>query len=99
MGVYKSKFGIINESNLLLYKLKYKAISLNAIVEVKISKKKQDLNYIINYFKSNDYDFTIVLDNQEQIEFSFSKKSLNTAAAFKNRILHMKFSLQDTTEE
>ncbi len=96
MNVYKSKFGVINEESLMLYKPKHETISLNSILEVKIIKKKHDLNYFLNLIKNKDYDFIVVLDNQEQIEFSFGKKNLGNAVAFKNRILHMKFSIQES---
>lgn len=95
MKKYKSKYGIIRDGNLILYPLHYQSISLNDIQKIKIIEKKTVMNNIFNFFKKNNYDFTIMLDNEKEIKFSFSKKSLNQAIAFKNRILHSKFCLNN----
>ena len=94
---YQSKYGIITNNDLVLYPLRSQSISLNTIHQIKIIKKKSALKNLFNYFKKNNYDFTIVLDNEKEVRFSFSKKNLNKAIAFKNRILHIKFCLQDTS--
>jgi hypothetical protein len=95
MKDYKSKYGIITNSNLLIYQLNYQSISLNAINRIEIIEKKSPLNYIFNLFEKDTYDFTIVLDNEQEIKFSFNKKNLNQATVFKNKILHSKFCLND----
>lgn len=95
MKNYKSKYGIITNSSLVLYSLNYQSISLNDIHKIKIIEKKSTLNYLFNFFKKENYDFTIMLDNEKEVKFSFSKKNLNQAIAFKNRILHYKFCLND----
>jgi hypothetical protein len=99
MPVYKSKFGLIKEGNLILYKPMREPIALITIVDIKMSKQNLIPNYFLNYFKGNEYDFIIMLDNQKQIKFSFREKKLTSATEFKKRILHMKFSLQDTISQ
>lgn len=99
MKNYISKYGIITNRKLVLYPLNYQSISLSDIHAIKIIEKKSEQNNVFNYFKRNNYDFTIMLDNEKEVKFSFSKKNLNNAIEFKTRIWHTKFSLQDSTSE
>lgn len=99
MKNYKSKYGIITDGKLILYPVNCQNISLSDIHALKIIEKKSELDSLFNYFKRNNYDFTIMLDNEKEVKFSFSKKSLNRAIAFKIRIWHTKFSLQNTILE
>ncbi len=76
MTVYKSKFGLIKEGNLILYKIDSEPIALVSIVDIKMSKNNLCLNFFFNLFKRNEYDFIIMLDSEKQIKFSFGKKNL-----------------------
>lgn len=96
MNNYKSKYGIITDNNLVLYPLDSQIVSLDTIHKIKIIEKKSATNSLFNYFKKTIYDFTIVLDNEKEVKFSFSKKDLNKAMLFKTRIWHTKFILQDS---
>lgn len=91
----QSKYGIITKDNLVLYPLNCQSISLKAIDKIKIIKKPVQ-NNLFKYFKTDNYDFTIVLDNEKEVKFSFSKRNLNSAIAFKTLIWHTKFSLQNS---
>ncbi|WP_333600850.1 hypothetical protein [Flavobacterium sp.] len=91
MKNYKSKYGTIQGSNLILYPLDYQTISLSTIAEIKINEKEKTLNYFFNYLRIKEYDFTIVLDDQKEVKFTFSKRNLDKVIAFKKRILHLKF--------
>ena len=90
MKNYTSPFGSISDSNLILHKLDNKTLFLEQIREIKIIKRR-DLTYFFNLFTTKEYDFTIVMDDQKEIEFSFPEKKLKKAFEFKNRILHTKF--------
>ena len=94
------RYGLIKDNYLIIYKLNYKKINLNTITEVKISERQTTgkLNFI-NYFKKKMYDFTIIVGNSKEITFSFGKTHLSKAIAFKTRIYHSKFSLQETILE
>jgi hypothetical protein len=90
-----TRYGIIKDNHLILYNLKPNPIAITSITEIKISQKQPAEMNFLNFFKKL-YDFTIVINNQEQISFSFSKKHLSKAIAFKTRIWHTKFSLETT---
>jgi hypothetical protein len=99
MKTYNSKYGIITKRYLVLFSFNCRTISLNDIHQIKIDKKKPAQNKFINYIKQNNYDFTIMLVNKKEIKFSFSKRNLNKTRAFKNQILHNKYSFQDSILE
>lgn len=89
---YKSKFGILKDNYLLLYTLNSEMIVLDNITAIKIKERKFNIVIFYNYFKRSVYEFTILMDNRKEIQFTFSTQQLANAIEFKNRILHAKFS-------
>jgi len=89
---YKSNFGVLKDNYLLLYKLNSEMIVLDNITAIEINERKIEILIFYNYFKNLIFDFTIVLNNQEEIKFSFERDELENAFEFKDKILHAKFS-------
>ncbi|MGL2965810.1 hypothetical protein [Flavobacterium sp. XGLA_31] len=97
--IFKSSFGMIKDNYLMLYKWQGDVIVLDTITEIKICERKASQGHFINYFKKRMYDFTIIIDNHQEVKFSFSKKSLTKAMDFKKRILHTQFSLHNSVSQ
>lgn len=94
-----SRYGIIKDNYLILYKLDREMIIISGITQIKICESQNSNLNFANYFKKRLYDFTIIMDSQEEITFKFSKKHLPKILAFKTRILHTKFSLRNSIPE
>ncbi|QBZ96592.1 hypothetical protein [Flavobacterium sangjuense] len=94
---FKSNYGIIKDNYLILYNLNNEMIAISAISEIKICARKNTNWNLVNYFKKKLYDFIIIMDSQEKITFTFSKKHLPKIIAFKTQIWHTKFCLKDST--
>ncbi len=97
--IFKSVYGTIKDDHLILYKLNNEMIVINAITEIKICKRQNSGRSFINYFKKKLYDFTIVMDTQEKITFTFDKNHLPKILEFKTWIWHTKFSLRNSIPE
>lgn len=89
---YKSTFGVLKDNYLLLYKLNSEMIVIDNIAAIEINERKVEILIFYNYFKNLFFEFTIVLENHEELKFSFEKEELENAFEFKNRILHAKCS-------
>lgn len=89
---YKSNFGVLKDNYLLLYKLNSEMIVVDNITAIEINERKVEILIFYNYFKSLIFDFTIRLDNEEEIKFSFEKEELESAIEFKDIILNAKCS-------
>lgn len=92
-----TRYGIIKNNHLILYKLNTETILISAITEIKISKRPTTDSWKwSNYFKNNRYIFTITVDNSKKNTFSFGKSDLPAALAFKTLLWHTQFNLQET---
>lgn len=97
--IFKSIYGAIKDDYLILYKLNNETVVINEITEIKICKRQNRSGSFINYFKKKLYDFTIIMDNQEKITFTFDKNHLPKILELKTRIWHTKFSLRNSIPE
>lgn len=92
-----TRYGIIKNNHLILYKLNTETILISAITEIKISKRPTTDSWKwSNYFKNKSYNFTITMDNSKKNTFSFRKSDLPAALAFKTLLWHTQFNLQET---
>jgi hypothetical protein len=92
-----TRYGVIKNNHLILYKLNTETIPISAVTEIKISKSQtKDCWKLSNHFKNNRYDFTITMDNSKEITFSFGRSHLLTALSFKTLLWHTQFNLQKT---
>jgi hypothetical protein len=67
-------------------------IVVDNITAIEINERKVEILIFYNYFKNLIFDFTIVLDNNEEIKFTFERDELENAIEFKDKILHAKCS-------
>ncbi len=88
----RAKYGSIKGGRLILHVLNNKAIHLKNISCVIIAPIKLNLRNLIDYMFSNHYYFVIFLENEKQVEFTFSKKELENAKTFQKRIVKQKIS-------
>jgi len=93
--IFITRYGIIKENYILLYKFYSEKISIGSIVKINICEKQTKNTNFTDHFKNGHFDFTIIMDNQKEFSFTFTKKNLQKAIAFKTRICHIKFCLQE----
>jgi hypothetical protein len=67
-------------------------IVLDNITAIEINERKVEILIFYNYFKNLIFDFTISLENHQELKFSFDKEELESAIEFKNKILNAKCS-------
>jgi hypothetical protein len=67
-------------------------IVLDDITAIEINERKVEILIFYNYFKNLIFDFTISMDNHQELKFSFDREDLESAIEFKNKILNAKCS-------
>jgi hypothetical protein len=91
-----TRYGIIKNNHLILYKLNTETIPISTITEIKISRRLRTNFWMLSkYLKPKTYDFTITMDNSKEIKFSFKRSNLPSAHAFKTLLWHTQFNLQE----
>lgn len=90
---YYPSLGLLDRKNLTVYCAGDKTVFLENVTLVSIYKKNRGFLNLFKTIFGDTYNFVIFLNNDKQIEFSFSEEKLPMALELKNEINKRKLTL------